>query len=192
MSSKKATTVKYMLLSLSKSSLSKALVLIFIFILVPFQIFSQSYEAKIKEFGISLPKPTTPVANYVKAVTAGKLVFLAGHGPTNEEGELITGKVGVGLSIEDGYDAARRTGLSLLSSLRAEIGSLDRVKRIVKVKGMVNTTPDFTQHPEVINGCSDLLVQVFGENGKHARAAVGMVSLPRNIAVEIEMIVEIK
>jgi len=166
--------------------------LIFIFILVPFQTFSQSYEAKIKELGITLPKPTTPVANYVKAVTTGNLVFLAGHGPTDKNGELITGKVGVDLSVEDGYQAARRTALSLLASLRAEIGSLDRVGRIVKVKGMVNTTPDFTQHPEVINGCSDLLVQVFGENGKHARAAVGMGSLPRNIAVEIEMVVEIK
>ena len=153
---------------------------------------AQNYENRVKELGIQLKEPGVPVANYVKSVRSGNLVFLSGHGPELAEGGYITGKVGKDLSIEKGYEAARLTAIALLSSLKKEIGSLDNVVRVVKVFGMVNATTDFTQQPEVINGCSDLIVDIFGEQGKHARAAVGMASLPRNIAVEIEMIVEVR
>ena len=153
---------------------------------------AQDFEAKIQELGIELPAPGVPVANYVKAVRTGNLVFLAGHGPEKPGGGYVTGKVGKDLSVEEGYEAARFTAMALLSSLKKEIGSLNNVERVVKVKGMVNAIEGFTQQPEVINGCSDMLVEIFGEKGKHARAAVGMASLPRNIAVEIEMIVEVR
>ena len=149
-------------------------------------------EARIKELGIQLIKPTPPIANYVKAVRVGNLVYLSGHGPDKPEGGVVTGKVGSDLTLEQGRDAARLAGISLLSTLKAEIGDLNKVKRIVKVMGMVNSVPTFDKHPAVINGFSDLMVEVFGENGKHARSAVGMASLPNNIAVEIEMIVELK
>jgi enamine deaminase RidA (YjgF/YER057c/UK114 family) len=148
-------------------------------------------EERLAELNIELGEPTPPVANYVKAVQAGDLVFLSGHGPDRPEGGLVTGKVGSDLTLEEGQDAARLTGISLLSSLKAEIGDLNRVRRVVKVTGMVNAEPDFTQHPQVINGFSDLMVEVFGEHGRHARAAVGMGSLPSNIAVEIDAVVEI-
>lgn len=148
-------------------------------------------EKKLEELGITLSKPSAPVANYVNAVRTGNLIFLAGKGPLQVNGENITGKVGVGLTIEQGYEAARVTGINQLSVLKAELGNLNKVKRIVKVLGMVNATPDFTDHPKVVNGYSDLMVEVFGDRGKHARAAVGMGSLPGNIAVEIEMIVEV-
>ncbi|MEP7108350.1 MAG: RidA family protein [Ferruginibacter sp.] len=149
-------------------------------------------EARIKELGIQLITPTAPIANYLKAVRVGNMVYLSGHGPDKPEGGQVTGKVGSDLTLEQARDAARITGISLLSTLKATIGDLNKVKRIVKLFGMVNAIPTFEQHPKVINGCSDLLVEVFGENGKHARAAVGMCSLPNNIAVEIEMIVELK
>jgi enamine deaminase RidA (YjgF/YER057c/UK114 family) len=153
---------------------------------------TNTIEAKLTELGITLPEVSPPIANYVNAVTTGKLVFLAGKGPKKADGTYITGKVGRDLSIEEGYAAARIAGITQLAALKAEIGNLDRVNRIVKVLGMVNATEDFANQPEVINGFSDLMVEVFGEKGKHARAAVGMGSLPRNIAVEIEMIVELK
>ena len=153
---------------------------------------AQDYEKKIKELGIELPEPGKPVANYVKAVVAGDMVFLAGHGPTAADGSYVTGKVGQDMTVEEGYNASRLTGLAILSTLKNTIGDLNRVKRIVKVTGMVNSTPDFGNQPEVINGFSDLMVEVFGENGKHARSAVGMNSLPRNICVEIEVIVQLK
>jgi enamine deaminase RidA (YjgF/YER057c/UK114 family) len=149
-------------------------------------------EARIKELGIQLIKPTPPIANYVKAVRVGNLIFLAGHGPDKPEGGMVTGKVGGELTMEQGRDAARLTGISLLSTLKGEIGDLNKVKRIVKVLGMVNAVPTFDKHPQVMNGFSDLMVEVFGENGKHARSSVGVSSLPNNIAVEIEMIVELK
>jgi len=150
-------------------------------------------EARLAELGIELYEPPPPVANYVKAVRTGNLVFLAGHGPTMLDGSgYLTGQVGTDLTIEEGYAAARLVGIALLSSLKAEVGDLSRVKRIVRVFGMVNAPAGFTQQPEVINGASDLLVAVFGERGRHARAAVGMGSLPRNIAVEIEMVVEVE
>lgn len=148
-------------------------------------------EAKLKDLGIQLSTPSPPVANYVNAVRTGNLIFLAGKGPLQSNGENITGKVGSDLSIEEGYKAARVTAINQLSVLKSELGNLKKVKRIVKVLGMVNSSPEFSDHPKVVNGYSDLMVAVFGERGKHARAAVGMGSLPGNIAVEIEMIVEI-
>jgi enamine deaminase RidA (YjgF/YER057c/UK114 family) len=150
------------------------------------------YDKKLKELGVELIPPQKPIANYVKAVRTGNLIFLAGHGPTLPDGSNITGKVGRDLTLEQGYNAARQTGIALLSTLKAELGDLNKVKRVVKVLGMVNCQPDFTDQPKVINGCSDLLVAVFGEKGKHARSAVGMNSLPMNIAVEIEIVVEVE
>jgi enamine deaminase RidA (YjgF/YER057c/UK114 family) len=149
-------------------------------------------EARIKELGIQLIKPAAPVANYVRAVRVGNMLYLSGHGPDKLEGGRITGKVGSDLTLEQAKDAARVTGISLLSTMKVELGDLNKVKRIVKVLGMVNAVPTFDQHPQVINGFSDLMVEVFGENGKHARSAVGVASLPFNIPVEIEMIVELK
>jgi enamine deaminase RidA (YjgF/YER057c/UK114 family) len=149
-------------------------------------------EQRLKELGVKLRKPSPPTANFVRAVRTGNLVFLAGHGPSKPECGVVTGKVGRDLNLDQAKEAARLSAISLLSSLKAEIGDLNKVKRIVKVHGMVNAVPDFTQHSQVMNGCSDFLVSVFGQRGKHARAAVGMGSLPRNMAVEIEMIVEVE
>lgn len=148
-------------------------------------------EEKLAELGLQLPTPPPPVANYVRAVTVGNLVFLSGHGPSRDGKLVYVGKVGADLDVKTGYDAAQLVMLNCLSSLKEEIGELDRVKRVVKLLGMVNAAPDFGEQPEVINGASDLLTQLFGDRGRHARSAVGMVSLPRGIAVEIEMIVEI-
>lgn len=156
------------------------------------QLQAQDVEAKLKEQKIELFKPSAPMANYVKAVRVGNLIFLAGHGPTKADGTNITGKVGKDLSVEQAYMAARQTAISMLSTLKAELGDLNKVKRVVKVLGMVNCTEDFTDQPKVINGFSDLIVSVFGEKGLHARSAVGMNSLPSNIAVEVEMIVEVE
>ncbi len=154
---------------------------------------AQTPDEKITSLGLQLPPATKPIANYVKYVRTGNLIFLSGHGPTKADGTNITGKVGKDLTIEQGYDAARVTGLSLLASLKDALGGdLSKVVRIVKLNGYVNCLPDFTEQPKVINGCSDLMVAVFGEKGKHARAAMGMVALPNNIAVEIEMVVEVK
>jgi len=153
--------------------------------------YNYDVEERLAGLNIELGEPTPPVANYVKAVRTGNLVFLSGHGPDRPDGGLVTGKVGSDLTLEEGREAARLTAISLLSSLKAEIGDLNRVRRVVKVTGMVNAEPDFTQQPQVINGFSDLMVEVFGDRGKHARAAVGMGSLPSNIAVEIDAVVEI-
>jgi enamine deaminase RidA (YjgF/YER057c/UK114 family) len=154
---------------------------------------AQSADDRIKESGLQLPPASKPIANYVKYVRTGNLIFLAGHGPTKADGTNIMGKVGKDLSIEQGYEAAKITALSLIATLKDALGGdLSKVKRIVKVNGYVNCLPDFTEQPKVINGCSDLLVQIFGEKGKHARAAMGMVALPMNIAVEIEMVVEVE
>jgi enamine deaminase RidA (YjgF/YER057c/UK114 family) len=150
------------------------------------------YDKKLKELGVELFTPAKPMANYVKAVRTGNLVYLAGHGPTKADGSNITGKVGQGMTVEQGYEAARQTGIALLSTLKSEIGDFNKVKRIVKVLGMVNCTPEFTDQPKVINGFSDLMVSIFGDKGKHARSAVGMIALPNNITVEIEMIVEVE
>ncbi len=148
-------------------------------------------EARLKQLGISLPEAPKPVANYVQAVRTGNLVFLAGAGPRKPDGGYMSGRVGADMSLEQGYQSARQAGITLLANLKAEIGDLNKVKRIVKVLGMVNADPSFTQHPKVINGFSDLMVEVFGDRGKHARSAVGMGSLPFNIPVEIDVVVEV-
>jgi enamine deaminase RidA (YjgF/YER057c/UK114 family) len=149
-----------------------------------------SYDAKAAELGLELPPAAAPIANYVPSVRTGNLVFLSGHGPVGPDG-LVRGKLGADLSIEEGAAAARLVMIGLLGSLKSELGSLDKVQRIVKLLCMVNCTPDFGDPPKVANGASDLLVELFGDAGKHARSAVGMNSLPMGMAVEIEMIVEV-
>ena len=149
-------------------------------------------EQRLRELGIELPTPPEPVANYVNGVRTGDLIFLAGKGPKRADGTEITGKLGDDVSIAEGYEGARLTAINQLAVLKAMLGDLAKVKRVVKVLGMVNSTPDFVEQPAVINGFSDLIVEVFGERGRHARAAVGMASLPRGQAVEIEMIVEVE
>ena len=153
---------------------------------------AQDAETRLKQKGIVLTEPSKPVANYVNAVRVGNLLFLAGKGPTKPDGSHITGKVGKDLSIEQGYEAARLTAINHLAVLKAELGSLNKVKRVVKVLGMVNCAEDFKDQPKVINGYSDLMVEIFGDKGKHARSAVGMNALPLNIAVEVEVIVEVE
>jgi enamine deaminase RidA (YjgF/YER057c/UK114 family) len=149
-------------------------------------------EARLMELGITLPEPPQPVANYVNAVRTGNLIFMAGKGPRRADGTEITGKLGADVTIEQGYEGARLTAINQIAVLKGMLGDLKKVKRIVKVLGMVNSDPSFTDQPKVINGFSDLMVEVFGERGRHARAAVGMASLPRGQAVEIEFIVEVE
>jgi enamine deaminase RidA (YjgF/YER057c/UK114 family) len=149
-------------------------------------------EQRLKELGIELAPATGPLANYVNVVRTGNLLYLAGKGPGLPGQPMPSGKVGRDFTIEQGYEFARQTGLSLIAVMKAELGDLDKVTRIVKVLGMVNAMPEFGHQPEVINGCSDLFVEVFGDRGRHARSAVGMGSLPRGIPVEIEVIVEVE
>ncbi len=150
-------------------------------------------EEKLAQLGVTLPDSPSPIANYVPAVRTGNLLFLSGVGPAaGPDGKVPAGKVGSDLTVEEGYEAARLVGINLLARLKAELGDLDRVTLVVKLLSMVNSSPDFTQPPAVANGCSDLLVEVFGEKGRHARSAVGMAALPNNIPVEIEMIVEVE
>jgi enamine deaminase RidA (YjgF/YER057c/UK114 family) len=170
---------KFFLLSISALFLSTVLI-------------AQDAETKIKEKGIVLVPPSSPVANYVNAVRVGNLLYLAGKGPQKADNTFITGKVGKDLTVEQGYEAARITAINHLAVIKNELGSLNKVKRIVKVLGMVNCTEDFKDQPKVINGYSDLMVEIFGDKGKHARSAVGMYALPFNMAVEIEVIVEIE
>ena len=148
-------------------------------------------EKKLKELGISLPSPPKPLANYVPAVRAGNLLFVSGHGPYNDGKTMVSGKLGKELTIEEGYKTARNVALNCLASVQATLGDLNKVKRVVKLLGMVNCTEDFKDQPKVINGASDLLVEVFGDAGRHARSAVGMQSLPNGIPVEIEMVLEV-
>jgi enamine deaminase RidA (YjgF/YER057c/UK114 family) len=148
-------------------------------------------EDKLSTLGLELPSQGPPVANYVSAVRTGNLVFVSGHGPYKDGQYIYHGKLGEDVDTATGYEAARLVMLNCLASLKAEIGDLDRVARIVRVFGMVNSTPDFAEHPQVINGASDLLTEIFGDRGKHARAAIGMVALPAGISVEIEMVVEV-
>jgi enamine deaminase RidA (YjgF/YER057c/UK114 family) len=151
-----------------------------------------SAEKRIQELGLELPPAPKPAGVYQPVVLVGNLCYVSGHGPLKSDGTLIAGRVGADLDQQAGYQAARQTGLAILASLRAKLGSLDRVRRVVKTLGMVNASPDFQQHPAVINGFSELFADVFGrENGVGARSAVGMGSLPGNIAVEIEVILEI-
>jgi enamine deaminase RidA (YjgF/YER057c/UK114 family) len=153
---------------------------------------SMSAEARLKKLGIVLPSVPAPVANYVPFRLAGSLLFLSGQGPRDEKGAMLTGKVGKDVNIEEGYRRARLIGLGLLAATRQALGSLDRVDFVVKLLGMVNAVPDFTDQPKVINGCSDLFVEVFGDAGRHARSAVGMGSLPNQISVEIEAILAVR
>jgi enamine deaminase RidA (YjgF/YER057c/UK114 family) len=151
-----------------------------------------SAEARLKELGVVLPALAKPVANYVPYRIVGNVLYLSGQGPRDENGNMLAGKLGAEISIEEGYRRARLVGLGLLAAMRDALGSLDRVDYIVKLLGMVNATPDFNDPPKVVNGCSDLFVDVFGEAGRHARSAVGHVTLPNQISVEIEAIVAIK
>ncbi len=152
-------------------------------------------EEKILDIGLTLPNPAAPMANYLPSlrIKTGDthLVFISGQAPRGSDGNMVTGKVGADLTTEEGYHAARLAGISMLAILRAEIGNLDNVRRVVKLLGMVNTPPDFTEQSQVINGCSDLMVEIFGDLGRHSRSAVGMNSLPSDIAVEIEGIFEV-
>ena len=172
--------------------MNKTVLIVTVITLLSTVTIAQDAETKLKEKGIVLAAPGKPVANYVNVVRVGNLLFLAGKGPTKPDGSNITGKVGKDLTIEQGYAAAQLTAINHLAVLKAELGSLNKVKRIVKVLGMVNCTEDFKDQPKVINGYSDLMVDIFGDKGKHARSAVGMYALPSNIAVEVEVIVEVE
>ncbi|MEP6859204.1 MAG: RidA family protein [Deltaproteobacteria bacterium] len=150
-----------------------------------------SHEARLARLGLTLPVAPAPIAKFAPAITHGDLVYTSGHGPVNADGSFVVGKLGSTFDVEQGRAAARLTGLGLLATLRAHLGSLDRITRIVKVLGMVNATPDFSEHPKVIDGFTALMLDVFGDAGLSARSAVGMISLPAGIAVEIELIASI-
>ena len=149
-------------------------------------------EGALADRSIELPTPAKSIANYVGATRIGNTIFLSGHLPKQDDGSYVLGKLGEDLSVKEGYDAARLSAIALMATLKAEIGDLSKVKRVAKVFGMVNATDSFKDHSKVINGCSDLLVEVFGDRGRHARAAFGVSSLPLGAAVEIEMIVEVE
>jgi enamine deaminase RidA (YjgF/YER057c/UK114 family) len=151
-----------------------------------------SAESRVKQLGLQLPPPPQPIGNYVPYRIGGGILFLSGVGPRSADGSNVTGKVGSAVTVEQGYQAARLCGLNLLANMKTALGSLDRVDTVLKVLGMVNAVPDFADQPKVINGCTDLFVEVFGDSGRPARSAVGMGSLPGNISVEIEAIVLIK
>ena len=164
----------------------------FIILLISQFIAAQDAEKKLAELQLVLPPTSSPVASYVNAVRVGNLMYLSGKGPKQQDGTYLAGKVGESLTLEQGKEAARLTGLIVLAELKAQLKDLNKVKRIVKVLGMVNASPDFDRHPQVINGFSDLMIEVFGDKGKHARSAVGVCSLPFGMAVEIEMIIEVE
>lgn len=153
---------------------------------------AQTPEEKLALAGIILPNLSAPVANYVNAVRTGNLLFLSGKGPSDQTGKYITGKLGMNLTIEEGYAAAKLTAINQLAVLKKELGELSKIKRIVKVLGLVNSSPDFYDQPKVMNGFSDLMVLALGEKGKHARSAIGTNTLPFNMAVEVELVVEIE
>ena len=148
-------------------------------------------EQKLKELNIQLPDVPTPIANFVMCRQVGNLLYLSGQGPRRPDGSIPVGRLGLNYTVEQGYADARQIGLQILATVRNAVGSLDRIEAVVKLLGMVNAEPDFGQHPKVINGCSDLLVEVLGERGKHARSAVGMGSLPNGMPVEIEAIIQV-
>ncbi len=150
-------------------------------------------EEKLAQMGIILPSTPAPIANYVPAVRTGNLLYLSGVGPAaREDGTVPSGKVGSDLTAEEGYEAARLTGINILARIKGEMGDLTRVRQVVKLLTMVNSTPDFNQQPAVANGCSDLLAEVFGDRGRHARSAVGVAALPNDYPVEIEAIIEVE
>ncbi len=173
------------------SIMASGLILVTSFSSVKAQDADYDPEARLAEMGLTLPTPPTPVANYVNGVRTGNLIFLAGKGPLYPDGRELRGKLGKDVTIEEGYDGARMTALNQLAVLKQMLGNLNKVVRVVKVLGMVNSDPDFVQQPAVLNGFSDTIVGVFGERGRHARAAVGMATLPRGQSVEVEMIVEV-
>ena len=162
------------------------------FLTLSILVIAQTPEQNLKSLGIMLPKQSAPIANYVNYVRTGNLIYFSGTGPAIEDQGYVKGKLGKDLTIDQGREAARITGINMIANLKNAIGDLNKVKRIVKVLGMVNSAENFTDQPKVINGFSDLMVAVFGEKGKHARSAVGMMALPMNMAVEIEMIVEVE
>lgn len=147
------------------------------------------YYQRLKALGIKLPDAPPPIANFVTHVIDGKTLYLSGQGPREADGMLHKGKVGLDLTSQQAYAHARLTGINLLAVMHSALGDLNRVERVIKLFGMVNAVPEFEKHPEVINGCSDLFIEVFGEKGRHARSAVGLGSLPDNISVEIEAII---
>ncbi|MDJ1480933.1 RidA family protein [Cytophagaceae bacterium YF14B1] len=167
-------------------------ILLRLILLLPLHCLAQAPEANLQKLGIELPSLQTPLGSYVAVVKVDHLLYLSGKGPLQTNGQYIKGKLGKDLSIESGYQAARLTAINQLAVLKNELGDLRRVKRIIKVNGFVNSEGSFYDHPKVMDGFSDLLVQVFGEKGKHARTALGVAALPLNMAVEVEMIVEVE
>lgn len=163
-----------------------------ILVLLSFNLFAQTPEQKIKQLGIELPQIPESLGSYLDMVRVGNLVFLSGRGPLQVDGKYITGKIGQDLTANEGYQAARLTAINQLAILKQTFGSLDKIKRIIKVNGYVHTADSFTEQSKVMNGFSDLLIEVFGEQGKHARTSVGVFTLPQNMAIEVEMIVEVK
>jgi len=161
-------------------------------VLLSFNLFAQTPEQKIKQLGIELPQIPESLGSYQDMVRVGNLVFLSGRGPLKADGKYIIGKVGQDLTANEGYQAARLTAINQLAILKQTFGSLDKIKRIIKVNGYVHTADSFTEQSKVMNGFSDLLIEVFGEQGKHARTSVGVFTLPQNMAIEVEMIVEVK
>lgn len=155
-------------------------------------VFAQTPEQKLAELKITLPEVPPAIGSYVDVRRVGNLLYLSGKGPRNADGEYATGKLGQDLSVQQGYEAAKLTAMNQLAVLKKELGSLSKIKRVVKVNGYVNCTAAFSDQPKVINGFSDLLIQVFGEKGRHARTALGTNALPMNMAVEVEMIVEVE
>lgn len=151
-----------------------------------------SYEERAKSMGITIPKAATPVGAYLLAVQSGTLIFTAGQGPVKDGVPAYKGKIGCDLTVEDGYEAAKLAALNCLAAAKSILGTLDRVERVVKVNGYVNSAPGFTDQPKVMNGASDVLAQIFGENGRHARTSVGVNELPMNIAVEVELVLACK
>lgn len=152
---------------------------------------SQTVEQKLADLGITLPTPVAPLANYVPVVRTGTLLFVSGQLSIDGAGTLITGKLGGGVEIETGRNAARQCAINILAQVKAAVGDLEKVVRVVKLVGFVNSTPDFVDQPKVMNGCSDLLVEVLGDKGRHARSAVGIAALPFDAAVEVEAVVEV-
>ena len=179
-------------MSITKLKIMKKYYILFAFLMFNLYGKAQSPEQNLKSLGIILPKQSAPIANYVNYVRTGNLIYFSGTGPAIEDQGYVKGKLGKDLTIDQGREAARITGINMIANLKNAIGDLNKVKRIVKVLGMVNSAENFTDQPKVINGFSDLMVAVFGEKGKHARSAVGMMALPMNMAVEIEMIVEVE
>jgi enamine deaminase RidA (YjgF/YER057c/UK114 family) len=164
---------------------------VFSFLFISIYGFSQSPEENLVKSGIKLQELKSPVANYVHAVRTGNLIYLSGKGPQQENGEYLKGKLGTNISIDQGYQAARLTGTIHLAVLKHELGDLSKVKRIVKVNGYVNSEDNFHDQPKVMNGYSDLMVEIFGNKGKHARTALGVNTLPFNMIIEVELIVEV-